>query len=800
MTGQIIYPTDQVEQSYLDNNALQRGFIVGVELPQFKGNFASQYSEYSQYIPMVKLIEESQCFINKVCDRHCIEKPIWTKQSGANDRYEYEPVSNSGYKLAGYSLNDYGFWDNFKRNIKYLGSGLNCDRFIAFDPWKNITGKTQWSGYNYRVTKPHTIINNSGRPHPSSLFYYGKPNKEDYNQYVPVLKQVYPTVFKCGKITETKTVSKQHQLPRCHTGNQTVRGVYLNALQSGDCLFALPAQPQYPLYGPQCFEFGFAYPYYFGGGGSLSGIGDFGIPCVNGLPSGVTSRYDPDPSLSVGHVSNYIYSGNIDYNDMVNYVFTDSSLPPQDSLIAETITFTPSPIVEREISQIGNEFIFDVDWTMTYPDGPLVNTVCGKLNSTTATSINQSGSVYASISLIRECEIDYWPLVYSGIQASSVQTHNMRERTGMIYDSGKCFYIGTDLPKYSVLYCGPQVDENIFCNNNIISYSRKERYYHPSGYTTPCECVENTYAPCNEDYDCGGEGVFRNITPGYWYCNGVYSKHNPFICGDQSFTVDGTPKSNRIAIPSGKYILAFSLESSLSGMLETWRDRSYNKLCEIEIDSSIYNIIPTSIPYNCPYPAVPCPSSFQGTNDKNDFNNQKGFGFDRTTPLGIKTSGISQPIFNNALNLAEIFSCGFESGHNMLFFYTFKELYSPTPDSIWISDIAYTDFSEFSLGYTGTAYDCSTETGARSGVLSFNIKGLGFPYNHDYFYNHDAGFYPSINSIIRNNGFETNDEHRYYVPSGKSVLFGGMNTVIEPPYWLYPSSHPIFDIENYYGF
>lgn len=134
-----------------------------------------------QHFPMTSGVEVSQYFLDRVAERHCMSCPDWTKASGAA-RYTYVPTNYSGpsgSQLAGYPLHDEVFWNTYKNNIAKVGSGLllNLDK----NTWSNFATKVNWSGFNYLVNYPYQI---SGRlSHPSGFLRYGRPNKEDFNQY-----------------------------------------------------------------------------------------------------------------------------------------------------------------------------------------------------------------------------------------------------------------------------------------------------------------------------------------------------------------------------------------------------------------------------------------------------------------------------------------------------------------------------------------------------------------------------------------------------------------------------------------
>jgi hypothetical protein len=151
--------------------------IVGVRGPVYNTN-----DKYGKYIPMVSGIETSQFWLDRVAERHCMECPEWTKQSGIDTRYSYIPTNYSGVQwsqLAGYPLHDRDFWHIFQENTALVNSGLMFDG----GPFVNYANKPIWSGNNYNVRFNYS---KSGyTEHEAEFLKYGKPNKEDFNQYIP---------------------------------------------------------------------------------------------------------------------------------------------------------------------------------------------------------------------------------------------------------------------------------------------------------------------------------------------------------------------------------------------------------------------------------------------------------------------------------------------------------------------------------------------------------------------------------------------------------------------------------------
>jgi hypothetical protein len=185
------------------NGLANSGFRVSVELPGDSVVFPKTY------VPYVGNHEASQKFIDTVNSRHLLSgTQVWKKFFDWPYEQTYSPVAEKPFNLAGYPLHDKKFWDNFKGNIIELGSGLIQD--WSYRPWSNVAAKPFWSGYYYKPTVNYQV---SGTiPHTSGFLYYGRPNKEDFNQYIPNGPSVQPIFFNAGGIREYRWAQKL--LPR----------------------------------------------------------------------------------------------------------------------------------------------------------------------------------------------------------------------------------------------------------------------------------------------------------------------------------------------------------------------------------------------------------------------------------------------------------------------------------------------------------------------------------------------------------------------------------------------------------
>lgn len=263
-----------IDQS-LDVSAEAIPTVLGIEPPRY-------YTDWnSEYVPMASSVESAQRFIKELLPRHCIEADVFfTKESGANTRYDFEPqYYPSGLK--GYPLHDYILWSGFQNNIKVLGSGFKKDWDSR--PWPNMGNKILWSGVKYDPGYNYSI--NGAIKHPSGLLYYGRPNKEDFFQYLP-RTTTYRHILPYFGSVERRSFSYTHHSGFVYTGETTFTSGISDFTVGGSFPNGLP-QP----YGPFL---------------------DISLGCVNGIFQSAIS------------LTNYSYTRNVyaDINISADEVYT----------------------------------------------------------------------------------------------------------------------------------------------------------------------------------------------------------------------------------------------------------------------------------------------------------------------------------------------------------------------------------------------------------------------------------------------------------------------------------------------